>query len=239
MSVLNVVFLSGSGGVGKTSVAKEIAMLCEGKIAFSMTQSTTRASYASMGILDEAQALEPGFPRDRWEALQERIFSDYCESLIVSVREAVRNKQILLVVDRSPWDHASYFLQQAPYLSMEAVEARLNKCQDTLEAILNDFSDNLPEIEVVVTLWTLCYPTAWTTDASKDAWRRHAPAAKNYVWSLALTQMVSNEIKFLSTPVTHKVFDEYDELSVADRAAKVLLSVGLYDSVSLSKETSS
>ena len=230
MNKLNVVFLSGAGRVGKTSVAKRIEDIAKeieysvaDRIPVSIVQSTTRASYAAMGIKDESEALSPGFAFPVWEALQNRIFSDYCDNLVLSVKKSAQNKDKVLIVDRTPWDYTSYFLQQAPLISMVDVEERLNKCQDTVESILRDF--NSEDYSVSASIWSFCYPVFWTAEDT-DTWRRHAPAAKNYIWSLALRQMVDNEIKCLSAPVTHRIFDEYDELSVSERATKVLASIG-------------
>lgn len=222
---LSVVILSGAGGVGKTSVVKEIEALCKDKISYSVTQSTTRASYAAMGIKDEVEALSPETSFPKWEALQNRIFQDYCNNLVTCVRNAVFNNERLLVVDRSPWDHTSYFLQQAPQLDLRAIEQRLIACQDTLETILTDFGDR-----VNVTVWSFSYPTAWALD-DKDAWRRRAPAAKNYVWSLALRQMVEVELRAMTRKVYHNTFAEYDMRNVSQRAHKILESVSLLTEV--------
>jgi hypothetical protein len=178
-----------------------------------------------MGIQDEAVALSPDTSFPVWEALQNRIFLDYCTNLVTCVRNAAFNNEKLLVVDRSPWDHTSYFLQQAPQLDLRAVEQRLIACQDVFETILTDFGDR-----VNVTVWSFSYPTSWALD-DKDSWRRHAPAAKNYVWSLSLRQMIETELRAMTRKVQHNTFAEYDALSVADRAKKILNSVNLLQEV--------
>jgi hypothetical protein len=222
---LQVVVLSGAGGVGKTSVVKEMENLCKDKIPFSVTKSTTRASYASMGITDETEALSPEVSFPKWEALQNRIFQDYCANLVTCVRNAAFNNEKLLVVDRSPWDHTSYFLQQAPQLDLRTIEQRLIACQDVFETVLTDFGDR-----VNVTVWSFSYPTSWALD-DKDEWRRHAPAAKNYIWSLSLRQMIETELRTMTRKVQHHTFAEYDVRSVNERAEKILSSVELLTEV--------
>jgi hypothetical protein len=224
MKTLNLIFLSGAGGVGKTSVAKEILALgTEQGLKVSLTQSTTRASYAKMGIRDEA--LGRALTVEDQVALQEQIFIDYCENLKVSVDNAIKDDKDILCIDRSPYDHNSYFFQLVPTLDLRVIEQRMDMADEVMKYVLNRGWNN-DSLRIESFIWFFAYPTAWAQEKKEEEdGFRYAPAAKNYIWSLTLEQMLSKyEIKSfspynLSTP-------KYRALRILDEITNLASSKG-------------
>jgi hypothetical protein len=218
MKKLNIIFLSGAGGVGKTSVAEQIMKQCQGALSAKLVGSTTRKSYAAMDVKDEkdARLLTP----EQLEALQERIFNDYCDNLLLECKNAVFEECDLLIVDRSPYDHISYCLQMLPYLGKSVIDEKLERALEVLDALTHSYSDS--DQEVTLTAWFFSYPTSWTVDESLNKWQRYAPAAKNYIWSLALRSMLYTQTRNLHDAVLINEFAEYDAATAVERASTIL-----------------
>ena len=181
---LNLVFLSGADAVGKTSVAEELEELSTTNCAIRLVRSTTRSSYAAMGIPSEKLAAD--MDEHILKALQERIYKDYVSSLIANIARARLDRVAMLVVDRSPYDHVSYFIQLFPNLGITDIRMRVRHA-DNILCNLND------DKTLVLALWFFEYPTSWSSDEhiEKDLFRR-APAAKNFVWSALLENLIKS-----------------------------------------------
>ena len=215
---LKVVFLAGPGGVGKTSVS--LALLAQADelcINATLAPSTTRRSHAEFGGLNEQDTatLTP----ERMRALQDKVFADYRESLAEQVTRAKANGTELLVIDRSPYDYASYYVQNEPTLVLEQVVEKLALADSAMQAVADSK-------DVETYMWLFTFPTSWSASSpvsADDGWRR-APAGKNWVWSALIEQLVDKRLPLAVT--LHKVHAKH-EGTPAYRAAMILATCGL------------
>lgn len=186
LTKLNLVFLSGAGAVGKTCVAQELLKLSTPGTPIRVVPSTTRASYAKLGI--ESERATTGMVPEMLMRLQKQIFKDYADSLLANLDAAINENVKVLVVDRSPFDHASYYLNCLPSLTMEEIEEYLQLVDLVFDGVVSNPM-------AVTSVWFFKYPTSWTSKTAtedSDLFRR-APAGKNLVWSMTLESML-NEV---------------------------------------------
>lgn len=233
---LNVIFLSGAGGVGKTSVAKALKLQCEDEgLKALIVPSTTRASYAKAGVRDEAHGASLGTAGQI--ILQNQIFEDYCENLKNCVKEAARNGYDVICVDRSPYDHISYILQLVPSLDLEFIEKRLDCAEKICSDLIQDYWVKNGIVEIIPSVWFFAYPTAWakSVDINIDDGFRYAPAAKNYVWSLCLQQMLKHQAQNIlyKAKKTFRLreFEAYNNSTPEQRALHILREQSLTKTV--------
>jgi len=201
---MKVVFLSGAGGVGKTSVAKLLVELAQtNHVQVLSTQSTTRLSYAKCGLENEKQCVD--LDVEGQLRLQTQIFQDYKENLDNVVDVACANNIKLLIVDRSPLDHVSYMLQLIPSLDIHQVTTAVSAACSTLLRISRKIAEHnyvpytIGEYSSLrnpqVFIWLFGYPVAWETSGAVNDGFRHAPAARNFVWSSLLRDMTRHLVR--------------------------------------------
>ena len=210
---LNLVFLSGAGAVGKTSVAEALVELSTTNRVIRLVRSTTRASYAAMGIPNEKLAAD--MDEHILKALQERIYKDYVSSLIDNIARARLDRVAMLVVDRSPYDYVSYFIQLFPNLGLTDICARMHHADNILSK-LNDDKNLVPA------LWFFEYPTSWSSDdrVEKDLFRR-AQASKNFVWSALLENLIRSMPSDASENLKYKEVNTNNFKSPTERAKDI------------------
>ena len=186
LTKLNLVFLSGAGAVGKTCVAQELLKHNSNGTPIRVVPSTTRASYAKGGV--ESERATTGMMPEMLMRLQKQIFKDYADSLLANLDAAINDNVKVLVVDRSPFDHASYYLNCLPSLTMGEIEEYLQLVDLVFDGVVSNPM-------AVTSVWFFKYPTSWTSKtATEDAdLFRRAPAGKNLVWSMTLGSML-NEV---------------------------------------------
>lgn len=217
---LCLIFLSGAGGVGKTSVANTLQT--EGEkldLKVVCTKSTTRQSYAKCGVSDETACANLSAANQTH--LQDTIFYDYCANLEASIAKAIEDEQDILVVDRSPYDHASYMFQLIPTLELEFIEKRMKEVKVVMEALTHKHYSNRVVTAIEPQLWLFEYPTSWAkTQASEDGFR-YAPHAKNFIWHLALKAMLL-DFRMPGEVMPVRTFRPYDLSTPLERAHRIL-----------------
>lgn len=224
---LQVVFLSGAGGVGKTSVVEAMKFQLEATTTkANFTISTTRKSYETCGVRDEAHCASLSTV-DKIR-LQNQIFTDYCENLRTEIVKAVDSGVDLLVVDRSPFDHASYMFNLIPDLVLEFVARRVQEAKDAFTPATCTYYSSGVITEVEASLWFFAYPTAWAKlNTASDGFRYVLPA-KNFIWSAALNTIV---LDYLQQPgnenIAFNTFEAYDDTTPHQRGTLVLRSLGI------------
>ena len=220
---MKIMMLSGAGGVGKSSVAKELRTLSTEEFPIETVMSPSRLTYERLGIENEIEAMELDF--ETQYGLQEEIFKDYCKTVELSCHWSVsREKKSpkLLVIDRSPLDHCVYLMQVLPELTVIQIETRLQQSRDLFHRI-TDGTVGIGGNEVH--LWMFPFPTRWSVD---DNWR-YAPGGKNYLWSLALAELANRfcmEARRTDPKVNQWHFDKDNRFALpAERAAFILNKV--------------
>ncbi len=220
---LNIIFLAGAGGVGKTSVAKELkAQATSLGLKAGIVKSTTRDTYARLNIGTEGDA--QSLTDEQKLFLQESIMDDYSRNLQDEVTLATVEGLDVLVVDRTPYDHLSYRMVLLPKLTLEYIETVL----ETLKVFSTELL--LPRLLSITTqeyvkikssVWFFSYPTSWAkSGAANDGWR-YAPGARNYVWSACLDNLLKEYGGHLITTGLQGFFP-YDRTPIKERAIKIL-----------------
>ena len=194
MKKLNVLFLAGAGGVGKTSLSNALLKVGpEFNIITSIVGSTTRASYAKHGLSSEADALN--LDTEARLNLQRTIMEDYGNNLIENVKAHKNTDTQLLVIDRSPYDHASYVIQNNPQIELDKINKIISQANSIIKQV-----KSLSETEslVHIDIQFLPFPTPWSSSSKIEDGFRYVPAGKNFIWSLCLKQLIEEQIPALT-----------------------------------------
>lgn len=164
MNKLHMLMLCGAGGTGKSSVtdmllemdANNNELLRRHYDSVVALRSTSRKTYARLGISSETAALQsdPGLQLQ----LQDEIMNDHLAELHRCIDQAKSNQgRVLLVVDRSPLDHLSYWTRSAtlaPHLKPDLIFEKFKPICAELDYAS---PDNI--------LWALFpFPVIWKTD---------------------------------------------------------------------------
>lgn len=156
---MDIIFLCGAGGTGKSSVTREMAnLLADHKwpqFPLKVMQSTSRRTYERLGLKSETVALNSDI--NTQVTLQREIMVDHLAEIKACASVLAGKRNPVLVVDRSPLDHLAYWLRTAV---------------KNPEAVLNDFYTGLNEIKNCLietgaerSLWVqFQYPVPWSTD---------------------------------------------------------------------------
>lgn len=184
-----IVFNSGAGAVGKTSVVNKVLELApsHGRKVVSLP-SITRSVYAKLGVSTEKSATEMTFEQ-QWE-LQMAIQAAYYEAI-----EAFINANAdadLIMIDRSPLDHVAYlFHNLAFHLTLKEGLHQIDRAWSFLTKVLT-----LEPVEEVYLLhyrfpqhWQVPTDSEDVENASSDGFRFDA-GGKNLMWSLILESLV-------------------------------------------------
>lgn len=184
-----IVFNSGAGAVGKTSVVNKVLELApsRGRKVVSLP-SITRSVYAKLGISTEKSATEMTFEQ-QWE-LQMAIQAAYYEAITTFI---VANADAdLIMIDRSPLDHVAYLFHNLAFkLSLKECLFQMERAWQFFVKVLG-----MEEVEEVVLLH-YAFPQHWqvpkddedVANASSDGFRFDA-GGKNLLWSLNLEALV-------------------------------------------------
>lgn len=164
MNNLHILMLCGAGGTGKSSVTDMLLKmddennghLREHYDAVVALRSTSRKTYARLGISSETAALQSD-PSLQLQ-LQDEIMSDHLTELRNCVDQAKASQgRVLLVVDRSPLDHLSYWVRSAtlaPHLSPETIFEKFKPIEEVLDYAAPD-----------QILWAVFpFPVIWKTE---------------------------------------------------------------------------
>lgn len=175
---MKVLMLAGPGASGKTSLLEALEVLGrERGLKVNFMKSTTRKSYAQAGKESEQAALsDPNNP-----LFQDQVMYDFCNSALGAVKQQAGVD--LLVMDRSPYDYAAYYMTVfAKDLTIATIEAK-RSVADNYMAQIGQWCQ-----ELVVT--PLPWPQPWSKDTeSSDGWRADK-TGKNFLWS----SVVMNEL---------------------------------------------
>lgn len=170
-----VLMFAGPGTSGKTSLLEAIEKLgVQRGLSIRFMKSTTRKSYAEAGKDNEQAALtDPNNPE-----FQNNVMFDFCNSTLEFLKE-VNGKCDLAVIDRSPYDYASYYLTVfAPTLKIDTIVAKRN----IADGYMAQYGQQCSELVVMPLPW----PMPWSKDAeSSDGWRADK-TGKNFLWSSVL-----------------------------------------------------
>jgi hypothetical protein len=177
-----IIFLSGPGGVGKTTVGTKLQeTLTAVGIKSEIVVSSTRSTYARMGVATETDARNLSV--DKLTELQTAIFEDYCDNIMDNIGGTVLAGDVkVLIIDRTPYDHSSYFFQQIPSLTLDDIRGRMAVVKD----FLNKVHDLVPITKHLV---FFPYPRPWSTPSGSADGLRANLDAKTYIWSLSMSEM--------------------------------------------------
>jgi hypothetical protein len=186
----NIVFNSGAGAVGKTSVVTRTLELAPkyGRDVVSLP-SVTRSVYAKLGIPTEKQATEMTFEQ-QWE-LQMAIQMAYYDAIKAFI--TANPNADLVMIDRSPLDHIAYLFHNLAFrLSLKECLFQMNRAWSFLADVIA-----MPEVDDV---WIIHYafPQWWQVpkddedvdNASSDGFRYDA-GGKNMLWALNLEALLA------------------------------------------------
>lgn len=194
----NIVFNSGAGAVGKTSVVTKTLEMAPsyGRKVVSLP-SVTRSVYAKLGIPTEKLATEMTFEQ-QW-TLQMAIQEAYYEAIRKFITENPEADTVM--IDRSPLDHVAYLFHNLAFkIGLRECLAQMDKAWSFLAEII--------AMPVVDDVWIIHYPFPghWQMpkenekedldNASSDGFRFDA-GGKNMLWALnleALLARTENEV---------------------------------------------
>jgi hypothetical protein len=182
---LAIIFLSGVGATGKTSVVNEFQ---KNSPEYFTMPSVTRLVYKKLGIASEKSALSMSSAEQI--TLQQAIFFTYLEE----VRKLVScNSNVL--IDRSPIDHWSYFVSKnLDKLSGNSVESRKYKQLENLRETLSiALLEELNFKHCSLLLVKFPFPNSWNlkTVESSDGFRNDTNE-NNLVWDNELNRCIVN-----------------------------------------------
>ena len=181
-----IIFFSGVGAVGKTSVIDEF----KNDDNFRVMPSITRSVYAKLGIESEEAALNSSI--DTKLLLQQTIFFTYIDTVRKLAKSSVSEN---LIIDRSPIDHWSYFMSKykPTILNDENYVKKYRKLVYLKEvatlAFFEELKFNYEDILVV----KFPFPNPWNTKdtTSSDGFRSDAYSS-NLNWEKDLADSLSN-----------------------------------------------
>lgn len=178
----HILFLAGAGGVGKTTTGDLLLSTVQATDPAVFVKSSTRTTYARLGIPTEAKSLELS-AKDFIE-FQSEIFADYCKNVRNAVSVSAKDTE-LIIIDRSPYDHLSYLFSKAPSLSLVDIVNRLDKADDLMLGLRKDF----PDFKFTVCFFP--YPRKWSNSVDVNDGQRLNKDAATYTWSNALLGMLT------------------------------------------------
>jgi hypothetical protein len=186
----NIVFNSGAGAVGKTSVVTKTLEMApiHGRKVVSLP-SITRSVYAKLGYPTEKAATELSFEQ-QWE-LQMAIQQAYYDS----IREFIKANPDadIVMIDRSPLDHISYLFHNLAFkLSLKECLFQMDRAWSFLAEVIG-----MPEVDDVYVIH-YAFPQHWqmptdnedVENASSDGFRFDA-GGKNMLWALNLEALLA------------------------------------------------
>lgn len=185
MSRLKQVFFAGAGGTGKTSVTTAVDKLNAMGIPTYFMGSVSRSFFQSRGITTEQAGLE----REEEDRLtfQVDLFHHYLESLEQQREKAVQDGYEVFVCDRSPYDHLSFCIYNAPNLMSREL-------LDHLWSQANAVVFPSPETDLLTPLQTYIVHfqdgLSWMQDAVVSDGMRWAPPAKNFIVDAILRKLM-------------------------------------------------
>ncbi len=176
---MNIMFLQGAGGTGKSSVIKHLQSLFAdvGNGGVYTLSSSTRASYAKLGITSETESLV--MDNETRVKLQLQVMEDWANDIAQKaefIRRTDPNEYSLLVVDRGPFDRMAYWL----LTMMECNPGSVANFTERMTKML-EWVDSLDAMSVVYMEFP--YPVSWST---QDAFR-----TTNELQTMALSLMIS------------------------------------------------
>lgn len=223
---MKLIMFAGSGAVGKTALAHAcVGMAEEHGIRVVAGYSSTRETYARYGLKRESDALkDPDFNMK----FQHDVMGDNIIATERVVANAISNNAEMVLVDRTPYDYASYFFTVfQDHLDLSTIG---NK-RDTCDAAMLRLVEMVDQIQIVF----LPYPGWWSKDTeSSDGWRADK-TGKNFVWSAVVESELQNARARLTTKLLDRglapakiVIDRLpsfaEQGNVQARAASVLIS---------------
>jgi len=176
---MNIMFLQGAGGTGKSSVLKHLQDQWpeQSKGGVYTLSSSTRASYAKLGIGSETASLQ--MDNETRVKLQLQVMEDWATDITMKValiKQSDPNEHALLVVDRGPFDRMAYWLLTMMECQPGSVIS-FSECMDKMMGWLDDLS-------VRAVMYTeFPYPVPWST---QDQFR-----TTNELQTMALSLMIS------------------------------------------------
>jgi hypothetical protein len=184
-----IVFNSGAGAVGKTSVVNKVLELApsHNRKVVSLP-SITRSVYAKLGYPTEKAATELTFEQ-QWE-LQMAIQAAYYEAITTFIR--ANGEADLIMIDRSPLDHVAYLFHNLAFkLSLKECLFQMDRAWSFLAEIVG--MEEVEEVQVI----HYRFPQHWqvpkddedVANASSDGFRFDA-GGKNMLWALNLEALL-------------------------------------------------
>lgn len=222
-----IVFNSGAGAVGKTSVVNKVLELAPSYSRKVVSlPSITRSVYAKLGISTEKSATEMTFEQ-QWD-LQMAIQAAYYEAIENFVK--ANYEADLIMIDRSPLDHVAYLFHNLAFkLSLKECLFQQARAWDFLVKVLE-----MPEVDSMVLLH-YAFPQHWqvpkddedVNNASSDGFRFDA-GGKNLLWALNLEALVNKARYGLALAASNAekelIVDEWNanQTTVEQRAHHIL-----------------
>lgn len=184
---MKTIFFIGAGGVGKTSVQTSlIHKLTDSGIKVHSFSSVTRQFFASKGIKDEQDNLLRR-ESDRLQ-FQLELFDFYLKRLSEELDTAVKEKVEIFLADRSPIDHASYVVYNAPNeITKEQLDGLVSKVVSFIMSLAKYDHNLLVEFPV---------GASWQTQSVVTDNFRHAPPGKNFIISAIQWMILLNRVDF-------------------------------------------
>lgn len=217
---MNIMFLQGAGGTGKSSVLKHLQERWpESQDGGVYTlSSSTRASYAKLGIGSETASLK--MDDETRVKLQLQVMEDWATDIkmkVAFIKQSDPNEHALLVVDRGPFDRMAYWL----LTMMECNPGSVSNFTERMTKML-EWIDTL-DVRAVMYM-EFPYPVSWPTE---DAFR-----TPNELQTMALSLMIGQMcFRYHLQCKTHARYWRLDEMliSTADaltRANEIILRYG-------------
>lgn len=209
---MNIMFLNGAGGTGKSSLLAELAKLrSEDKGLFTLS-SSTRQSYAQLGISGETDSLTLD------DATRIKLQLTIMENERVAIKNAVegisanptRNGYELLIVDRGPMDRMAYYLLTMMECNRGNLDPWHEMLADTKAFLAGLKMDNIIQVDFT-------YPVPWPT---ADSFRH-----QNQFQTLGLSLMTSSILQRYAGSKDYRTVYWYDhefkQGSPASRAKQI------------------
>jgi hypothetical protein len=174
---MNIIFLQGAGGTGKSSVVKELKRMYPSGGVYTLS-SSTRKTYERLGIQSETDSLV--MDDETRVRLQEAVMDDWATDIqIAACQLQDEEKEFgdrLLIVDRGPFDRMAYWLLTMMECNPGSVDNYVSK--------MNKMIAWLDGLEADIMLFVeFPYPVAWPT---QDNFR-----TPNELQTMALSLMIS------------------------------------------------
>jgi hypothetical protein len=196
---MNIMFLNGAGGTGKSSILREIEALRQknGKLLVHTLYSSTRESYAQLGISNETSSIDMD---DETRIRLQLTIMDNERAAIRKKVEEIRGREgymgyDLLVVDRGPMDRMAYYLLTMMQCSKGACAPFFDMLRRNAQFIKELAPGHVIQIDFT-------YPVHWDT---KDGFRQ-----ENEFQTLALSLMTSNILQRYAAGTGYKTAFWYD-----------------------------